>query len=62
MCPQPPFLDDEKVTNINLWVSVNGSKSSTHYDPYQNVLCVVAGEKTGERTCFLSGVSETCGS
>ncbi|CAM6030660.1 unnamed protein product, partial [Sphagnum balticum] len=40
----PDFLA-KPVQNINLWMSVNGSRSSTHYDPYQNLLCVVAGSK-----------------
>ncbi|CAK9204211.1 unnamed protein product [Sphagnum jensenii] len=40
----PDFLA-KPVQNINLWMSVNGSRSSTHYDPHQNLLCVVAGSK-----------------
>lgn len=30
----------------NLWMSIRGSRSSLHYDPYQNLLCVVRGCKT----------------
>ncbi|KAL2612998.1 hypothetical protein R1flu_024690 [Riccia fluitans] len=41
----PLVLDGIEVWNINLWMSMKSSRSSTHYDPYHNVLCVVAGEK-----------------
>lgn len=40
----PSFLRSP-VSAINLWMSVNGSRSSTHYDPFHNLLCVVAGCK-----------------
>lgn len=40
----PRFLQST-LSNINLWMSVNGSRSSTHYDPYHNLLCVVFGCK-----------------
>lgn len=40
----PEFLRSP-VSAINLWMSVNGSRSSTHYDPYQNLLCVLVGRK-----------------
>ncbi|KAK9862617.1 hypothetical protein WJX84_009137 [Apatococcus fuscideae] len=42
---QPAFLRHEP-TEINLWMSMRGSCSSLHYDPYQNLLCVVRGSKT----------------
>lgn len=41
----PSYLISSSVTNINLWMSAIESKSSTHYDPYHNMLCVVAGQK-----------------
>lgn len=40
----PSFLRSP-VSAINLWMSVNGSRSSTHYDPFHNLLCVVSGCK-----------------
>ena len=33
------------VVSINLWMSVNGSRSSIHYDPLHNLLCVISGCK-----------------
>ncbi|KAG6544344.1 hypothetical protein Mapa_014178 [Marchantia paleacea] len=41
----PSVLEGKDVWNINLWMSMRSSRSSTHYDPYHNILCVVAGEK-----------------
>lgn len=41
----PSFLDRSAVTHINLWMSASESKSSTHYDPFHNLLCVVTGCK-----------------
>ncbi|OAE34063.1 hypothetical protein AXG93_4280s1120 [Marchantia polymorpha subsp. ruderalis] len=41
----PSVLEGKDVWNINLWMSMKSSRSSTHYDPYHNILCVVAGEK-----------------
>jgi hypothetical protein len=40
----PSFLRSP-VSAINLWMSVNGSRSRTHYDPFHNLLCIVAGCK-----------------
>lgn len=31
--------------SINFWLSVKGSRSSLHFDDYNNVLCVVSGRK-----------------
>eukprot|EP00877_Chromochloris_zofingiensis_P010690 jgi/Chrzof1/5875/Cz16g19010.t1 len=42
----PPVLQGKQLSDINLWMSVGSSRSSLHYDPYQNLLCVVAGSKT----------------
>lgn len=33
------------MANVNFWMSASESKSSTHYDPYHNLLCVVVGQK-----------------
>ncbi|KAJ7517592.1 hypothetical protein O6H91_21G030500 [Diphasiastrum complanatum] len=41
----PDFLEVEFISNINMWMSCGGSRSSTHYDPYHNLLCVVSGRK-----------------
>lgn len=41
----PVFLETEKLTSINLWMNRAESRSSTHYDPYNNLLCVVSGSK-----------------
>ncbi|XP_024532000.1 jmjC domain-containing protein D-like [Selaginella moellendorffii] len=41
----PEFLDEDAVSNINLWMSSTSSRSSIHYDPYHNVLGVVTGQK-----------------
>ncbi|XP_024527931.1 jmjC domain-containing protein C isoform X3 [Selaginella moellendorffii] len=41
----PEFLDEDAVSNINLWMSSTSSRSSIHYDPYRNVLGVVMGQK-----------------
>lgn len=40
----PSFLQSS-VSAMNLWMSVNGSRSSTHYDPFHNLLCIVSGCK-----------------
>lgn len=41
----PDCVEENWVTSVNLWMSVNGSRSSTHYDPYHNLLCPIAGER-----------------
>ncbi|KAH7388264.1 hypothetical protein KP509_16G066700 [Ceratopteris richardii] len=41
----PSFLNPTSVANINFWMTARESKSSTHYDPYHNILCVVVGQK-----------------
>ncbi|KAI8574497.1 hypothetical protein RHMOL_Rhmol01G0359000 [Rhododendron molle] len=42
---RPAFLETKELASINLWMNNAHSRSSTHYDPHQNVLCVVAGCK-----------------
>lgn len=49
---QPSFLGPNKLSSINLWMNNAESRSSTHYDPHHNLLCVVAGCKRG-RYFFL---------
>lgn len=41
----PTFLETKELASINLWMNNAQSRSSTHYDPHHNVLCVVAGSK-----------------
>ncbi|CAN1762410.1 Lysine-specific demethylase JMJ31 [Linum perenne] len=42
---QPPFLETKELMSINLWMNNAEARSSTHYDPHHNVLCIVAGRK-----------------
>ncbi|KAK6940765.1 Cupin-like domain 8 [Dillenia turbinata] len=41
----PQILEPKALASINLWMNNAQSRSSTHYDPYHNLLCVVAGCK-----------------
>ncbi|KAI3832653.1 hypothetical protein MKW98_002199 [Papaver atlanticum] len=41
----PKILKEKSLTSINLWMNNAKSRSSTHYDPDHNLLCVVAGCK-----------------
>ncbi|KAH9785685.1 JmjC domain-containing protein [Citrus sinensis] len=41
----PAFLETKKLAAINLWMNNAKSKSSAHYDPHHNLLCIVAGCK-----------------
>ncbi|KAI3979811.1 hypothetical protein MKX01_013906 [Papaver californicum] len=43
----PKILKAKTLTSINLWMNNAKSRSSTHYDPDHNLLCVVAGCKQG---------------
>ncbi|CAI9774362.1 unnamed protein product [Fraxinus pennsylvanica] len=42
---KPAFLEDKTLSSINLWMNNAQSRSSTHYDPNHNLLCVIAGCK-----------------
>ncbi|KAK9919096.1 hypothetical protein WJX75_009374 [Coccomyxa subellipsoidea] len=42
---EPQCLEAGQVSHINLWMCTRGSRSSLHYDPYHNLLCVVTGSK-----------------
>ncbi|XP_068310808.1 lysine-specific demethylase JMJ31-like isoform X1 [Pyrus communis] len=41
----PAFLEDKVLVAINLWMNNAQARSSTHYDPHHNLLCVVSGCK-----------------
>ncbi|XP_020674314.2 hypoxia-inducible factor 1-alpha inhibitor isoform X1 [Dendrobium catenatum] len=41
----PNFLGNNTIESINLWMNRASSRSSTHYDPHHNLLCIVAGCK-----------------
>ncbi|KAI9119444.1 hypothetical protein K1719_010119 [Acacia pycnantha] len=41
----PPILEAKEVSSINLWMNNAQARSSTHYDPHHNLLCVVSGRK-----------------
>ncbi|KAK9146583.1 hypothetical protein Sjap_006486 [Stephania japonica] len=41
----PSILKSKVLTSINLWMNNCKSRSSTHYDPHHNLLCIVAGCK-----------------
>mmetsp|Transcript_27273 Transcript_27273/g.76962 ORF Transcript_27273/g.76962 Transcript_27273/m.76962 type:complete len:528 (+) Transcript_27273:264-1847(+) len=42
--PEP--LRQRTITACNLWMNSEPAQSSTHYDPYHNLLCLVTGHKT----------------
>lgn len=50
---QPAFLETKELASINLWMNSALSRSSTHYDPHHNVLCIVAGCKQGAVAFFF---------
>jgi hypothetical protein len=41
----PTFLDAKSLSSINFWMNSAEARSSTHYDPHHNLLCVVSGRK-----------------
>ncbi|PIA45073.1 hypothetical protein AQUCO_01700546v1 [Aquilegia coerulea] len=41
----PTFVQTRALASINLWMNNAKSRSSTHYDPHHNLLCVVSGCK-----------------
>lgn len=41
----PLFLETKILSSINLWMNGAQTRSSTHYDPHHNLLCVVSGSK-----------------
>ncbi|KAG9451839.1 hypothetical protein H6P81_004743 [Aristolochia fimbriata] len=42
---KPSFIKNKILTSINFWMNGGHARSSTHYDPHHNLLCVVAGHK-----------------
>ncbi|KAF8663865.1 hypothetical protein HU200_055200 [Digitaria exilis] len=42
---EPIFLRGKSFSSINFWMNGAHLRSSTHYDPHHNLLCVVAGCK-----------------
>ncbi|CAL0300599.1 unnamed protein product [Lupinus luteus] len=41
----PSFLEEKELSSINLWMNNAQARSSTHYDPHHNILCIVCGRK-----------------
>lgn len=41
----PPILASKELSSINLWMNNAQARSSTHYDPHHNLLCIVSGRK-----------------
>ncbi|KAL1367413.1 hypothetical protein AAHE18_02G050500 [Arachis hypogaea] len=41
----PPILEGKELSSINLWMNNAQARSSTHYDPHNNLLCIVSGRK-----------------
>ncbi|KAL2323514.1 hypothetical protein Fmac_027893 [Flemingia macrophylla] len=41
----PQILEAKELSSINLWMNNAQARSSTHYDPHHNLLCIVSGCK-----------------
>ncbi|KAF4370190.1 hypothetical protein F8388_007331 [Cannabis sativa] len=41
----PVFLKEKVLASVNLWMNSAQARSSTHYDPHHNLLCLVSGCK-----------------
>ncbi|KAK7393498.1 hypothetical protein VNO78_22056 [Psophocarpus tetragonolobus] len=41
----PTILASKQLSSINLWMNNAQARSSTHYDPHHNLLCIVSGCK-----------------
>ncbi|KAK9830912.1 hypothetical protein WJX81_004106 [Elliptochloris bilobata] len=41
----PAFLGAQRLSHINLWMNAGEARSSLHYDPFHNLLCLVGGAK-----------------
>ncbi|GLT77087.1 hypothetical protein SLA2020_487050 [Shorea laevis] len=41
----PAILETKTISSINLWMNSAQARSSTHYDPHNNLLCIVSGCK-----------------
>ncbi|RMX66863.1 hypothetical protein KXD40_001967 [Peronospora effusa] len=42
----PECLHEKPVTQVNLWMTVQPSRTTLHYDAYQNIVVVLYGRKT----------------
>ncbi|KAL1059707.1 hypothetical protein V6Z11_1Z014400 [Gossypium hirsutum] len=42
---QPAILEGKNLSSINLWMNIAQARSSAHYDPHHNLLCIVTGRK-----------------
>ncbi|XP_073024922.1 lysine-specific demethylase JMJ31-like isoform X2 [Primulina eburnea] len=41
----PAFLEGKTLASVNLWMNNDRTRSSTHYDPHHNLLCLISGCK-----------------
>ncbi|OMO77635.1 hypothetical protein CCACVL1_14932 [Corchorus capsularis] len=41
----PAVLEEKDLSSINLWMNNAQARSSAHYDPHHNLLCIVTGRK-----------------
>ncbi|GMI73798.1 hypothetical protein like AT5G19840 [Hibiscus trionum] len=41
----PAILEEKNLSSINLWMNIAQARSSAHYDPHHNLLCIVTGRK-----------------
>lgn len=44
--PVPELLPRHRLFEINLWMSYDGAITNLHFDPFDNLLCVVQGRKS----------------
>ncbi|KAG8389298.1 hypothetical protein BUALT_Bualt02G0214800 [Buddleja alternifolia] len=42
---KPAFLEGKILAAVNLWMNNARTRSSTHYDPHHNLLCIISGYK-----------------
>ncbi|KAH1108197.1 hypothetical protein J1N35_011965 [Gossypium stocksii] len=41
----PAILEQKNLSSINFWMNIAQARSSAHYDPHHNLLCIVTGRK-----------------
>ncbi|EOX94633.1 PREDICTED: F-box protein At5g06550 isoform X5 [Theobroma cacao] len=41
----PAILEEKNLSSVNLWMNNAQARSSAHYDPHNNLLCIVTGRK-----------------
>ncbi|XP_052887885.1 lysine-specific demethylase JMJ31 isoform X2 [Gossypium arboreum] len=41
----PAILEEKNLSSINLWMNIAQARSSAHYDPHHNLLCIITGRK-----------------